>query len=265
MKRSMILAVLAVLSLSCIAEDDVSAHAKAEPPSNPEPGYGEPRPPFRSLSLDAIDSAVKASEALGAGAYDTREDLGRLYRHSGYAGAASFFENTAREVKGEELVLTPGGDLGGWGGGEREMSGAAQQVARRVADLISSGAYQQAVDVARSEIERNGSTLQLAVQWAHATIALATETPQAVKPAAREVAIRVMLTSLEERVPRPIGVDSRADGYSLLARSFLIYGDRVSARTAARLALLDLQKQDPNSQFRIASEKRLTRIIEMTR
>jgi hypothetical protein len=134
-----------------------------------------------------------------------------------------------------------------------------------VADLISSGEYQQAVNVAQSEIEQNGSTLQLAVQWAHATLSLAIEAPQAVTPAAREVAIRVVLTSPEERVPRPIGVDSRADGYSLLARTFLIHGDRVSSRTAAKLALLDLRTQDPTSQFRVASEQRLLRIIEMTR
>jgi hypothetical protein len=121
MELPMIPAIVALSLLSCVGEDEVSAHAKPERPPDAEYRHGAPRPPVRSLSLEAVDSAVKSSEELGD-THAAREGLGGIYQQSGYSGAALFFENIAREVKGEELVLAPGGELGGWGGGEREMS-----------------------------------------------------------------------------------------------------------------------------------------------
>lgn len=259
-RRLFILASVAAFLAGC-GGGTVSADGLREPtPSQATPAG----PPFRTLSLDPIERAVSELSRLGtADEMSAREALAAIYKHAGYSAAARFYENTAHESQRKDLVLTPLMDIGGWGGGTRELEDAPHRVALRASDLISNGRYREAIAVAQAEIEDNGPTLELAVGWAYATLCLAMKTPADVSPEAREVAERLFLTSLEERVPRPIGIDSKADGYDVLARAFFFFGDKVSARTAAKLALDDLEKQGPSALQSMIGQ-RMRQLIERT-
>lgn len=76
--------------------------------------------------------------------------------------------------------------------------------------------------------------------------------------------MRVVLTGVEEQFPLPIGMTSRASGYALLAKSFWIAGDRISAHTAASLALQDL-KSGEHPDWSQKSVELMRELLEDTR
>ena len=249
-------ALIALVSLSCVQRDTTLADA-----AQPRPQHREGE--VRSLSPRPIDAAVQHVSALASSASEEhRRALVGIYEQAGYVGAAYFFDNTLPEKQGDEVVTTPPRG-GSWSGGPGEVDERAYGIAQRAAHLISEGKYRDALDLIHEEGEQNGMTMQLSMEWAHATLALAVEAPAEISSGAREVAVRLILTSLEERAPRPLGIELKAGGYSLLARAFLQQSDKLSARTAARLALVDLRGQPP-SPWRTASEQRLREVIRRT-
>lgn len=257
--KALVLAMV-LCCLSCSDGNSLSARAtsktSAEQPAAIQPGS--------RLTLNPIDAAVEHLQALqNESDENARAALVSVYTDHGYAGAARFFRNTMREYASGEVGVEPP-VAARWVGGDREVADVPRDVARRAADMTSAGNYRAAIDIAASEIEEHGSTMQLAAEWAHATLALSIEASEAVSPRAFEVAIRLLLTGLEEQAPRPRGVMSKADGYGLLARAFLVRGDRVSARTAAKLAMSDLRTEEV-SESRNTAEQLLRSIIERTR
>lgn len=230
------------------------------------PPVAPPRAPkeFRRLTLAPLSGAAALIEGVTRDprSVEPRKQLMELYRGAGYTGAAFFFENTIRVLEDRPL-LTAGvqSDIG-WSASDRDLTDQPRQLARSVAELMSQARYVEAIEKAQRDIQEHGSTLQVAVQWSHAVLREAVVEPREVTAGALEVAIRVFLTSLEEKVPMAVGVDSRAGGYAELAKAFARVGDSVSCRVAAKLALFHLHLKDDSPEWDTFAAERLRAMLQ---
>ncbi|HVF58577.1 MAG TPA: hypothetical protein VNJ70_02000 [Thermoanaerobaculia bacterium] len=247
------------------AADYGSAREHASIPPSPEEEAPPPDPPaeFRRLTLAPIPGAPDLVTALldKSESFETRRRLVELYERAAYLGAARFFENSIRELGGQAPLLEKVRNPVAWSATERDLEERPLEVARRVSRLLSQSRYTEAVQAAQREIEENGSTLQVAVQWSYAVLWQAMASPDQVSPEALEVAIRVFLTSLEEKVPNAVEIDSKAKGYGHLARVFFRLGDTISSRAAAKLALEHLAVTDTSPEWDKFAAQRLQELL----
>lgn len=218
------------------------------PPASPTvyevaKSQGRPTPPppreFRVLGVRPLTGAVRILRQLRDTPSDTqlRRALAKEYSSAGFVGAASFFDNTARTLRGEPLVFEPVSNQIAWEASKRDLSSDVNKVSLGIARLASHGHYDDALRMAREETAEHGGSLQVVVQWADVVVSQAMFESKPVSLETLEPAIRVFVTSLLERVPRPIGVDSIATGFEMLSNLFLALNDKPSSLTAARLAL----------------------------
>lgn len=232
------------------------------------PTAGEEIPPpdppreFRRLTVAPISGAPELVSTLlkDPGSTTARHHLVGLYEDAAYLGAARFFGNTLRELEGKTLVTTPVRNPVAWSA-TGDLADRPLEVARRVNQLLSEARYTEAVLEAHRDIEEHGSTLQVAVQWAYAVIYTVLVSEEQGTPEALEVAIRIFLTSLEEKVPQPLGVHNKASGYDTLARFFFRLGDTISSRTAAKLALEHLAVTDTSPEWDKFAAQRLQELL----
>lgn len=217
---------------------DVSARAPIQAGS----GNSEaPTPPkeFKSFDTRPLAAATDALRVLLTNPTDrqARVKLAEAYSTAGFAGAALFFEDTLLEMENKGLAFAPPGNAIAWAATKRDVSAQVIQVAGEIEGLAAHGDYDGALAKAVSDIEENGKSLQVAVEWANVVVLMAMADPTLVRPERLEPALRLLLTSLFEKIPRPLAVDSTATGFETLSNLFLSLGDKHSATTAARLAL----------------------------
>jgi hypothetical protein len=194
---------------------------------------------FRDLVPTPIPEAVQVLQDLqaGSGSAEERLQLAQVYRSAGFYGASRFFENSAHVSRGEPLDLSPVETPIAWAAHEDDLTDRATQVATEVVHLTQAGHYAEAADRAKQYLEANGASLQVVVQWADATLWATLADAGQVSAEAQEAALRIFMTSLEEKVPHPLGTVSRAGGYSGLSDVFFVLGDHVSALTAAAIGI----------------------------
>jgi hypothetical protein len=204
-------------------------HSNVEPPAPEE---------FRVLRIGAFSPAIEALSSLQTqGSHKTaRLKLVAAYREAGFLGASRFFENTVRVLEGKSLLYGPVNTKIAWAAAESEAGPATSEAAFQVFREASQGDIEAALAMAESELEESYS-LQMSVEWAFAVVSMVILSPNEVAPEKLEPALRIFLTSLLERVPKPLGVDSPTTGFETLANCFLAVGDDASSLTAARLAL----------------------------
>ncbi len=245
---------LAALSVAVLAAQELPTPSVVE--IVPQPAEGPSRvapadPPteFRVLQCQPLPLAPEALKDVWAepAREGPRRQLAEIYTRNGYLGAARFFDDTVRELRREPPVTQPVQTGIAWSYTGRDRSPAGTRVAAEVARLVSDGEYDAAVQLAQAEVEASGPTARGAVQWAYAVVSKGTVAPSGISPEVSEAAVRLLLTSLLERVPLPAGVDCAASGFELLSTVFAGVGDNVSAVTAARLALRDVE--DPGTPY----------------
>lgn len=212
-------------------EVPLSAVSDEAPPPTPEE--------FRVLRTVPISEAVPLVKLLqqSNAAIEIRLELAEIYRSRGYYGAAAFFRNTARLAQGQALDLSPVESPIAWSANVDSLSERPSRVAKQVSELIASGRYSAAIERAQKDIEEHGASLRVVAEWADAVLWETIEDREVVSDQALEVALRILLTTVEEQVYRPHGFISRAGGYKRVSDAFLYLDDPTSAETAAVLAL----------------------------
>lgn len=169
---------VAILPSACEERSKLEAEnpfpSSSLPPHAVDAGSPPPDPPreFRWLSLAPVTAATDLLEQLAREPQDreSRERLWKLYSASGYLGAARFFENTLRELEGRPLLTATVKSEIGWALTERDRSDDSRVVSRAVSELLSQQRYAEAVQEAQRDIEGNGLSLHVAVQWADAVL-----------------------------------------------------------------------------------------------
>lgn len=216
------------------------------------PTTGEEPPPqapveFRVLRTVPLDDAIPLLQLLqqDSPAVAVRLDLADIYRSAGFYGAAAFFENSAGLAQGEALKLAPVESPIAWSANADMLSERPGKVAREVSELVGAGRYGPAVNKAQADIEEHGPSLQVVVEWADAVLWRAIEDRDAVSAEALEIGLRIVLTSVDEKVYRPRGFISRAGGYKRISDVFLTLGDPTSGLTAAILAIATSKPNSP--------------------
>lgn len=209
-------------------------------------GVGSAPAEFRNLDLQPLQIAAGALRTLRGKPNDrqVRSTLVKVYSNTGFLGASRFFENTLRDLDNGELAFGPVETDVAWAASERDLSAQVTQVAIEIEMLAGRGDFDGALRKATIDIEENGESLQVAVEWADVVISMTMFDPDSVPPETLEPAMRLFLTSLLEKVPRPIGIDSTATGFEKISNLFFALGDKPSSLTAARFALNALQDPD---------------------
>jgi len=230
MLQALILTSLSLVGASCARTEELARTPEnAAIDSSPRPL--EPEPDFRDISVHPLATAVAALARIGRdqGDLEARDDVASTYRAAGYHTAALFFESSTALLRHEKLRLAWAPTRVAWAARPEETSERTLAAGREVSLLIEGGRYEAAVRRASEDLESQGVTLRLSVEWADAVLWSALSKPESVSLDAFEVAQRIFLTSLEESVPRPLGVSSTAAGYARLSDTFFVRGDRVSA------------------------------------
>lgn len=261
MKRTscnLIAVALACLACGCQnAQGDNTAPRVEAPPDPPSE--------FRTLGLQPLESAAELLEQLrgtSGGEGGARRQLAKTYQAAGFAGAARFLDNTLRLQAGEPLITTPVQTLIGFAVLERDVDGSALAVARAAHSQLLALDYDAAIGLLEDDIQWYGPSQRTVVQWSEAILRKAMATPDRVRSEKLEVALRLLLTSLEEKVLRAEGIDRRETGYELLATVCYRLEDYASARTAAMLALDGLAVQEDSPAWDKASRERLEGLLE---
>lgn len=240
------LGVGAILSINDVhgAKPRATPQIDAPPPASSPP----PNPvQFRVLRTVPVSEAVPLVKLLQQEdpAAEIRKDLAGIYRSAGYYGAARFFENTARLAGGEALDVSPVVSPIAWAANADVLSDRPQRVAKEISDLSAAGQYGAAIEKANAEIQGHGLSLQVVAEWSDAVLWKVIEDRKTVSDEAVEVALRILLTSVEEQTHRPRGIWTRASGYQRISDVFLALDDPVSALTAATLALATAEPGSP--------------------
>jgi len=217
------------------------------------------REEFRPFHLQTIPEALALLDRSLAHPNDVaaREALAELYQDGGFVGTARFYENTVRTLRSQPLLSAPVESRISWQATDLDLSDRPYQEAMEVAGLTAQAKYDEAVLKAQSTIEAEGASLRLGAQWADAVLWKAVWNPEEVSKSALEIAIRVFVSSLEERsIPMPIGIDNKAAGYERLSDVFARLNDGVAALTAVELALHHLPRP-VREEWDKATEERL--------
>lgn len=258
--------ILRSMSGGCSAQPRASSpigrptSSEESPPSAPEE--------FRTLGTAPVDEAVPLIKLLRqeGSAIGIRTGLEEIYLAAGYHGAARFFGNTARLVRGEALDVSPVVSPIAWSADADFLSDRPQQAAKEISKLSSAGRYGAAIERAKAEIQEHGLSLQVVVEWSDAVLWKVIEDRSAVNDEAVEVAVRILLISIEEQISRPHGIWSRAAGFGRASNIFLALGDPVSSLTAAILALATEERGSPPEGLGDFSRRQLcARIAELER
>lgn len=223
---------------SDLSEQSASDFASSQPRTPPTPLE------FRVLRPTPILEAVALLPALAEGdsALSERAHLAEVYRKEGFIVASRFFDNTLRMARSETLDISPVVSSIAWSGNADYASERPLEVATEVVHLTQAGRYREAVAVAKRELEEEGLSLQVVVQWADAVLWQARLDRESVGLEALEAALRIEMTSVEVGVPRPLGLVSRSGVYARLSDVFLALDDRLSSLTAGVISLALLEE-----------------------
>lgn len=213
----------------------------------------------RWLEITPIPDAVPLLRRMleRPAAAEVRSELARLYRARGYYGAARFFENTARLLEGEALLTQAVQSPVAWLANADDLSDRPRRVADEVARLALSGDFGAAIERAEKDIAEYGPSLDVVVEWADAVLMEAFEPRATVSDEAMEIALRILMTSIDEKVEKPHTFSSRAGGYANLSGVFFGLGDDASSVTAAILALSVARPGSPRTAIGAFESKRL--------
>lgn len=267
MKTILFVMALLVLSLAACSprrggQEGSSSDIPVRPPVGdtvPQKLSEPPNPPseFRYLSPDPLPNAVKVlGEIEDAGrAVAMRAQLAVIYHDAGFYGASRFFQNSSRVASGKPINLSPVESPIGWASPKSDVAGWSLDKARAVHRLVLEGKYPEAAALAKKDLGFEPGSAYLVVEWADATLWETLAKPKSVGLEALEPALRIYLTSMEEQVTRPLGMQSRAGGYGILTGVFLRRGDRYSSLTAAvtGVRVMGMEtgpEEDPGSSIR---------------
>lgn len=207
---------------------------------------------LRIFRVSPVDEASELLERLTREptSAEIRGRLVGIYRNAGYEGVARFFENTMAELKEQPVTANNALAATAWRGTGPSGANPADDIIPVIARLNSDFEFGEAASVAQAHMEHHGVNLQVAAEWAHATIrGTMVIPPRRTTSREFEVAVRILLTGLEETFPTPRAHPNRATGYEELAQVFFASGDVVSSRTAARLALMHLETAPSGTQW----------------
>jgi len=257
---SILLLGLVALVAANAACTDVTSGSLPDGHSNLE--NEEPTPPkeVRWFDYSAIPDAVHLQrEIIDAPSMPgPRRALASLYHQLGFQGAAAFYDASAALLSQFVAVPQPSHPRITWLTSEQEVAGQSADTAHKVADLVADNQLDKALDVSAQSLQRERSA-QLFAEWSLAVLRKATREPDSVSGEALEIALRVLLTGLEEpSMPRPRGFIDRASGYEDLSNLFLALDDEVSALAAAQLGLRALcEAKQPDSEQQRRFETRI--------
>ncbi len=226
----------------------------------------EPPSPIelRVLRPEVLADAAEVLTRLSSAPFveSAREELSQIYANNGYEGAARFFDHTVREMRGEPVQYQPATTGIAWSASARDLNGEADAIAKQMAHLVSLGKYEAAIQHAAQEMESDQPSLAVSIQWADSVVSRCIRNPTLLSENEIEMAVRVFLTSLFERAPRPVGVPTTASGFEKLSNLFIRLGDWPSALTASRLALDSLRELSENDNTKDVAAARLRERIE---
>jgi len=215
-----------------------SAHPLVGPSVKPGSSELPPAPDeFRRLWPTPIAEAIPLLESLRSRSpeLEAREQLSDLYQDAGFVAAARFFRNTVELANDQPVDASPVESSIAWEATQYDLSEDATTAAKKINTLLQSWQVDQAMSQVEDELQRRPS-LQLVVEWSDAALMQVRVDKQEVSEEALEAALRIFITSLDEKVPLPLSV-GRSDGYKTLSDVFLSLDDPYSALTAAVMAL----------------------------
>lgn len=177
---------------------------------------------------------------------NARDGLARLYDEVGFPGAAAFFRDSLTLLRNGTIPSEHPELPAGWEVAEPERIGEIYARAKEISELSKASRYSEAVAAAQDELPAYGFTSRIGAEWAYAVLGLAATSRTAVEDADLELALRILLTGLDGRLPQPqvteLPFGGSAWAYEQLANFFAALGDKVSAATAAYLGLLQLEE-----------------------
>ncbi len=165
-----------------------------------------------------------------------RDQVSDTYQKAGFLAAARFYRNTTKLAIGGPVNASPVESPIAWEATEYDLSDESTRAAKEVNALLQDWQVDQAIARIEDELERKPS-LQMVVEWSDAALMKILADKGEVSDEAKEAAVRIFITSLDEKVNKPFSV-GRAGGYKKLSDVFSALDDPYSSLTAAVMALI---------------------------
>jgi hypothetical protein len=227
---------LGVALLACCWLGVAAAPARSEGSRVGESDAPKPPRGFIVPSLAPMAAAAADLESLRVSSVnrENRERIAKWYDDAHYLGAGRFFTNTIRAADGRALLVSTIENEYGWGLTGRDLDPDRYRLGEEAAHLFFAARSADAAVLARREFQTRGPSFYAAVVWSRAVLDSVLQDRRAIPSTLDvEVAVRMYLTSLEEKIPT---TDDQTGGFDVLAKLFAARGDVLSFETASALA-----------------------------